>query len=89
MSNVPFFGNLKKNLSVNVDTKHQGYNVGIPFLFPDHDTVLLQIPIEVLRPNKDDDEVAYPGPNQDQFEAVQGEQEPGNITYFSSDFKPI
>ena len=81
MSNVSSFRNLKHNLCVNVDTKRQGSNVDIPFLFPDQDTVEMQVPIQVLRPNKDNDEVANLVPNPEQFQAVQGEQEQGKLPF--------
>ena len=68
------FENRKKcNMCFNVDTKILGSNVDFPFNFTEPDTV--QQPIEVLRPNKDNDEVANPPPNPDPTEAVQVEGE--------------
>ena len=53
----------------NVDTKILGSNVEFPLNFAEPDAV--HQPIEVLRPNKDNDEVANPAHNPDPTEAVQ------------------
>ena len=49
----------------------------IPLIFPDTDP--LPIPVEVHPLAQANDEVVIPAPNPDTSEAVEGEQEQGNI----------
>jgi len=53
-------------------------HVGIPLIFPVTDTVHLQVP--VVRQNQDNDDIVNQAPNQQPVEAVQGQQDQGNIT---------
>ena len=55
----------------------KGSNIDIPFIFPD--TYPPPIPVEVDPLTKENDEVLNPALNPDPTEAVEGEQEQGNI----------